>query len=189
MSASDAARCFVALRLSSEAEDRLDRAIAELARCGAAVRWMQPDHIHLTLKFLGAVPRARLDAVAAALDRPDLVVPLALGLAGLGRFPARGPARVLWAGLCGDLEPLGLLRHRIETTLCEVGLPSEPRVFRPHVTLGRVKDQRGLDPLLAAMSSFSLYTEPAPIDSFALYESRLHPHGAEHVVLRRIALR
>jgi 2'-5' RNA ligase len=189
VSSPDNARCFVALRLGAEAQARVASAIAELARCGAAVRWMQPGHVHVTLKFLGSVPRARLAAIAAALDTGDMGTSLALGLGGVGRFPAHGPARVLWAGLRGDLETLGGLQRRIEAALTAQGLLRERRLFRPHLTLGRVKDQRGLAPLLAAMSGLELRTEPEPIDSFALYESRLQPQGAEHVVLRRIALR
>jgi 2'-5' RNA ligase len=183
----DTARCFVALRPGPLAQARLDRALARLERDAgrdAGVRWVRPGRAHVTLAFLGDVARSALPRVQAALAEVAFA-PLRLGLAGTGQFPPRGRARVLWAGVSGDLDRLGALAGRIAEQLARVGVQLEARPFHPHVTLGRVRPRgrRGGGEALAsqlAAAAGELTSEPETVASFELCESELGPDGAEH---------
>lgn len=137
-------RLFVALDLPAGAKAALAASCKELqGLLPAGMRWVNPAGIHLTLKFLGAVEAGRVDALLAALrsaaaagDQP----PFPLHLDGLGVFPNRREPRVIWAGVGGDLDRLAKMQRRVEQAMARLGFPEESRAFRPHLTLGRVRD-------------------------------------------------
>ena len=183
-------RCFVALDPDADAAARLGRAIDPLTRVGADVRWVRPEHMHLTLQFLGDVPQARVDGLRGALRALDAGSALELAISGLGTFPPRGRPRVVWAGLRGDLGPLGELAAAIGRALVPLGQRIERRAFRPHLTLGRVRGPRGLDRLVDAIAELAprLEVPIATVRSFRLYRSTLQPSGAVHEVLEEFPL-
>ncbi len=138
-------RVFVALDLPVAAKDILRRTIQQVGGdLPAGVRWVDPDGIHLTLKFLGDVDAGSLDSLLDTMAKAaegSLHSSLTLRLAGLGVFPNAREPRVLWAGVEGDLEPLAQLQVLVDEALGNLGFPRERRPFRPHLTLGRVRDQ------------------------------------------------
>jgi 2'-5' RNA ligase len=177
------ARLFVALDLPPAAAEAVARLCAGLP----AARWSNPAQLHLTLRFLAAVPEQE---VAGLSDRLQLVRRSAFSLAlrGVGVFPEPGgrrPPRVLWVGLTPE-APLHTLKGAIDEALA-LG-PDEDRVFRPHLTLARFREAPGpaLAPYLAAHATFA--TAPWTADAFVLYRSTLGSHGAHHQVLRRYPL-
>lgn len=132
-------RLFVALPITEPASSSVRD---HLARCRALawpVRWARDEAPHLTLKFLGEVSAERLEAVGGAVRRAaERCGPIELALHRVGAFPSAGHARVLWLGI--DAPPaLELLQHRLECECAALGVPLEARLFRPHVTLGRVQ--------------------------------------------------
>lgn len=135
-------RLFVALELPDSAKEELERTIQRLAASGMApVRWVRPEGIHLTLKFLGEVPEERLDALqsrlAAAIPFPfDLEV----GLGPVGTFGGPARTRVVWVGLTGDTGVISQLARAVDRAMADLGFPSEQRPFQPHLTLGRIPD-------------------------------------------------
>jgi len=120
----------------------LDRAQAELRRVGAAVRWVKPEHIHLTLKFLGATDEERAhevtDVIRAAVEG---VEPFPLEVRGIGAFPHPGRPRIIFAGVRAP-EGATQIHQRLDRDLRSFGVKREQRPFRPHLTVGRVKDVR-----------------------------------------------
>ena len=138
-------RVFVALDLPDLAKAILSQTVQELANLlPAGVRWVDPAGIHLTLKFLGDVDTSRVDSLLAAMDRTARRFEchsFALSLSGLGVFPNTREPRVLWASVEGDLGSLVRLQELMDEALSEVGFARERRPFRPHLTLGRVRDQ------------------------------------------------
>jgi len=135
-------RLFVACELPPEMKDGLAALQDALRGRGAPpVRWVRPEGIHLTLKFLGAVPAQRVADICAALaPTVEGIRPLQLWLGSLGTFGGRRGARVVWVGVEGDVERVAELQRRVEAALARLGFPAEERAFSPHLTLARVPD-------------------------------------------------
>ncbi|MDE2939573.1 MAG: RNA 2',3'-cyclic phosphodiesterase [Chloroflexota bacterium] len=138
-------RVFVALDLPDLAKAVLRQTVQELESVlPAGVRWVDPGGIHLTLKFLGDVDTGSVDLLLGAMDKAARKFgtrSFPLSLSALGVFPNAREPRVLWAGVEGDLEALARLQLLMDEALSEVGFARERRPFRPHLTLGRVRDQ------------------------------------------------
>jgi 2'-5' RNA ligase len=124
----------------------LDRAVQPLRAAPGAPRWTPSSRWHLTLLFLGDVPAARLAPLTAAVG-PAVAgtPPLALQLAGAGRFGSRRRPAVCWAGLAGDVGELAALAGRLAGAARALGLPVEDRPFQAHLTLGRWRPGRPAD--------------------------------------------
>ncbi len=153
------------------------------------VRWVPEGQLHFTLKFLGETEEERVVAARAATVRAAASASFRLVLQGLGAFPPRGPARVLWAG-CGEgAVELSALARAVEEAFVAEGFPREERPFSPHLTVARVKDPdagRRLARLLP-----SVPPEPfgaVAVSGLVLFRSELTSRGAEHAELLRVAL-
>ncbi|HVF42197.1 MAG TPA: RNA 2',3'-cyclic phosphodiesterase, partial [Pyrinomonadaceae bacterium] len=139
-------RVFCAVELP----DGLRSRVAERARrlraefLDARASWEKPEKLHLTLKFLGDVEPARVEALSGAAARAAAgVEPFELIIDAPGAFPPRGQPRVLWLGVVDASERLGLMRSALETECAAAGFPRESRAFKPHLTLARVRSPRG----------------------------------------------
>lgn len=189
---SETLRTFIALPLPDEWIGVLDETIQELSRAlPSGVRWVSPAGIHLTLKFLGPtdsriVPRI-LDAVAE--DFADASSPV-LSLSALGTFPASRNPRVIWAGVSGGAEGLEDLHHRAEHAVSGLGWPEDGRPFRPHLTLGRVRDRVNARQREAISDAVARARLPAfrswHPDTVRLYRSVLTPRGAQYSSLGEV---
>ena len=167
-------RLFVAIALPAAVRAALAR-----LQCGVAgARWVVPENLHLSLRFIGEVDGETAQDVVDALERVD-GVPFELSLGGVGHFGDRRRARVLWAGVRKS-EPLAALRARVERALARAGLAPEGRRFSPHVTLARLKGVpvRELGPYLAANEPFR--TEAFPVTGLVLFSSHLGHTGAQY---------
>ena len=134
---SDSIRTFVAVKIP------VPSALRPVLRSLATMNWpvaaVSPDHLHVTLKFLGDTPIESRDAIQRQIA--ELVIgqpPFVLRVVGLGAFPHVDRPSVVWAGL-SDAEPLMSLTQRLEMALEPLGFAREPRPFHPHLTLARVK--------------------------------------------------
>jgi RNA 2',3'-cyclic 3'-phosphodiesterase len=145
-----------------------------------SVRWVRPELIHLTLRFLGETAVAQLPAISAALDEVGRQTgPLALRLGPVDCFPNCKRPRVIWVGLEGDLRALATLQQRVETALVPLGWAAEKRPFQPHLTLGRVKDVGKLSRV-----SWTVEVErvEVAVTAVGLIESQLRPSGPVYTV-------
>lgn len=149
--------------------------------CGVpGARWVQPEQMHLTLRFIGEVDGGVFRDIKEGLA--DVKAPaFSLQVKGLGFFPPRKSPKVLWAGIA-PVEQVSGLRNRIETVLIGLGLGPEGRKYSPHITLARLHD-----PSLARLGRFlagnGLFaTEPFPVSEFHLYSSELTSKGAFHAI-------
>ncbi len=168
-------RLFVALSLPAAVCERL--ALVRVPLPDA--RWVPPENMHVTLRFIGEVEppmAADIDVALSGVSAPAFDI----RLADLGTFGSRGRVRALWAGL-EKSEPLTHLQAKIETVCVNAGLPPEGRKFHPHVTLARCKNIREApaSEFIATHEGFGL---PAiPVDGFVLYSSRTGKAGAVYV--------
>ncbi len=169
-------RLFVAIDLPPDIAARLQN----LCYGVPGARWVQPEQMHLTLRFIGEVDGGIFRDVKEGLA--DIKSPpFSLQVKGLGFFPPRKTPRVLWAGLA-PVEQVSGLRNRIENLLVGMGLSPEGRKFSPHITLARLHDTplARLGRFLAGNSLFA--TEPFPVSEFHLYSSQLTSKGAVHTI-------
>ena len=169
-------RLFVAIDLPSDIVARLQ----DLCYGVPGAKWVQPEQMHLTLRFIGAVDGGIFRDIKeglAGIKAPGF----SLQVKGLGFFPPRKTPRVLWAGLA-PVEEISGLRNRIENVLVGMGLEPEGRKYSPHITLARLHDTplARLGRFLAGNNLFA--TEPFPVSEFHLYSSELTSKGAFHTI-------
>lgn len=168
-------RLFAALALPEAVRKRLTLVRAPLP----GARWMPPENMHVTLRFIGEVEppvATEIDTLLSRIAAPAFDV----RLAGLGTFGSRGRVRALWAGV-EQTEPLARLQTKIETACVRAGLLPEGRKFHPHVTLARCKNVREA-PAAEFVATYEGFNLPAiPVDAFTLYSSRTGRSGAVYV--------
>lgn len=168
-------RLFAALELSPMLRERLGLVRGPLP----GARWIEPDDMHVTLRFFGDIDNHVADELVSFLDQIDSE-PVPLHVRGLGVFGGKEP-RTLWAGIepCGPLERL---QRAIERAARQAGLEPEPRAFKPHVTLARLRNCRA--PVLARFmgSRGSLDCAPITVDRFVLMSSRPQVGGAPYAL-------
>jgi 2'-5' RNA ligase len=153
--------------------------------------WTRPESWHLTLKFLGEVSRDWLAEFAAAIGRAAATLaPPPLSTTGAAVFPPRGPARVLAVGFdAGGAAALSELAREADRAARDLGLPTERRPFRPHVTFAHLRRPWPADAIIRYRREADGWAFPLwPIRSCVLYESRLAPEGAVHTPVGQWAL-
>jgi 2'-5' RNA ligase len=137
-------RVFIAIELDAAVREALDGLQSRLKRAPQSRlgRWVAPESIHLTLKFLGEVPASRVPELQQALERACAgVPPFELAVTGLGCFPDPKRPRVVWVGVEELTGALVRLQRAVEAELGRLGFRPEGRGFTPHLTLARVRDQ------------------------------------------------
>ncbi len=178
-------RLFVAIELPDDVRASLAATMQRLRDAGAAdaLRWVRPESIHITLKFLGAVEDERVPALRTALRLGvHDAAPFDLATGALGSFGGRRNLRVVWTGVAGDTHALDSLAERVEAALTPLGFPRESRPFAAHLTLARVHD--GTPPQERERIHALLATVPPPpatvfhVDRCSLMRSRLQRGGA-----------
>ena len=176
----EAIRSFIAIEIPRELQLKLGDLQRELKQAEADIKWVDPEGIHLTLKFLGSVNQEVLEKIVHVL--PPLtseVEPFSLRIQGLGCFPSNRNPRVLWVGLQQGVEEVSRLQKEIEKRIEEMMSSSDERTFQPHLTIGRVRSPRRMGPL----SRIIELQQGVEIGTFTasevhLIKSDLRPSGA-----------
>nr|MDP7586554.1 RNA 2',3'-cyclic phosphodiesterase [Dehalococcoidia bacterium] len=182
-------RSFIAILVPSEGIEALEQVVKSLDQeIGRHVRWVRPEGIHVTLKFMGDIPAATVEQLLEAL--PPVAAgfsPFELAISGLGAFPNLRRPRVLWAGLDGELTTLSELQLAVDEAVGKLGLPREQRAFSPHLTLGRVRSdvaEGQLRKIGEVMSSTEIPSIPGwPADTVSLMRTELDPAGSRHYLV------
>ncbi len=183
-------RAFVALKLPADIIEHAAGLQSALKAQGFRLRWVKPQNMHLTLKFLGDIPAAEADDVGQAVQRASHGTrPLALSVQGMGVFPGIKRPRVLWIGLAGQVEALQQLSSRIEDELADLGFARENRGFKAHLTLARFKEGVAPKDLLQAFEELGNFApKPFAAEHLVLYKSDLRPQGAIYTPLTEVWL-
>jgi len=181
-------RAFIGIEATDEVRAALARAQQKLAACGAKVKWVPPENVHLTLKFLGDIDEEMVEKVKAAMAEAAGDGPITLEVCGLGCFPPRGKPRTLWAGVSEGAEPVAKLFKRLDRALRPLRFKKESR-FVAHLTIGRVKSPVGAENLAPVMEQHAA-TPFGTVDAaeMVLFRSTLTPSGAIYDVVARQAL-
>jgi len=180
-------RAFVAVPITGEEAVTRLRALLSQLRGIRGLKAVPPQQLHFTLKFFDELPGARVASAKSAAARTAGSSPaVSLSLSGLGVFPPRGPARVLWVGCGAGAEGLMALASAAEAEFSREGFERETRPFSPHLTLARVKDpraSRAAAELAASGAAFDGGT--LELSEVVLFQSVLGPAGAAHTPLGR----
>ncbi|MCX7822753.1 MAG: RNA 2',3'-cyclic phosphodiesterase [Syntrophobacterales bacterium] len=184
-------RAFIAIDLPEIVKRDLENLQKILMSETKKIRWVRPEGIHLTLKFLGNI---RINFIQKIEEIIKGVVqhykPLRLTPKGCGAFPSLKNIRVIWVGLEGDVDILRELQKTLEQELEVIGFPKEDRHFTPHLTLGRAKDsyrdERLSKALLLNASTFQSSSFYA--DEIVIFKSTLTPSGAIYSKISAIKL-
>ena len=177
-------RAFIAVELPDTVKSALSAiqdSLKEMER--TAVKWVNPESVHLTLKFLGNVAPDAIPQITEAVSAASRATPpFRLELSELGGFPNLRAPRVLWVGIQGEVDSLSALQKSIDNALIPLGFPPEKKGFSPHLTVGRVRekasanDRRRLGDIVASFETGSLPS--FTVDSFNLMRSILAREGA-----------
>ena len=170
---------------------RAARAVASRLRDDAGrIRWVAPERLHVTLRFLGELAEADAEAVRGVLRAPFETGAFTAEVSGLGCFPAAGPPRVVWLGVGEGREGMAALKNELDGRLASVGHPAETRPLRVHLTLGRMKGwpARSRPAVARALSGVRPDAPPWAVDRVILYESRQTQAGARYHLLESTPL-
>lgn len=180
-------RLFAAVPLPAPAQAAVAELLSRLRGTGWPVRWVAPELVHLTLKFFGEVTPDRVDAIAESLRQATAGVgSVPIELTDLGVFPSPAHPRVLWVGV--DAPPvLELLQDRIERGADALGFPPEGIPFRPHVTLGRLREGHRLPPHALESFAGTIPSTPCLLTELVLYESVPGPGSPRYTPLATLA--
>ncbi len=135
-------RSFIAIELPESLKTELAGLQSKLEVEKPRIKWVSPDSIHLTLKFLGDIDAAAIDRIEQAMtEAVNDIKPFGLSTGQLGVFPNPQRVQVVWVGLEGEIDVLDNLYNRLENSITKIGFPPEKRGFKPHLTLARVGDE------------------------------------------------
>jgi RNA 2',3'-cyclic 3'-phosphodiesterase len=178
-------RLFTALDLSGEVLGNLEATLARL-RPTAPIRWSRPENLHITTKFIGEWPEARLDELKTSLAAVPARDPIPVHLRDLGAFVNPKKPRIFWCGI--DAPGLDALAADTEAATAALGIRSEERAYSPHLTLARIDDGFDMTALRNAVTGGSLDFGRFEAASFFLYRSELKPGGSVYTKLAEFPL-
>ncbi|MBZ5614021.1 MAG: RNA 2',3'-cyclic phosphodiesterase [Acidobacteriia bacterium] len=193
-------RIFIGIDLDSEIRGRISRFLEGVQGFTPDARWVHPEALHITLKFIGEQTPERVEAIAERLRRVKSGG-FEIRSGGYGFFPTAKAPRVFWIGIHADPQ-LAELAGTIDAATAELGIPREDRPYSPHLTLARAGGKSGspkwrkgdgpnsafavLEKRLAAMGELDFGTMTA--HEFILYQSQLSPKGSKYTKLQRFPL-
>ena len=181
-------RAFIAVDLPLEIRQNIQHATSNLRRdTGSLVRWVAVENMHLTLKFLGDIPSANVEALTQMIHaQADSFICFDIHLTGIGSFPGSKRPRVIYIGIQAPAA-LEAFQRQLESAARRLGYDPEERAFTPHLTIGRVRqhvradEQQRLRRALEESTIDSLGT--ARVNSVHLYKSELKPTGPVYTKL------
>jgi RNA 2',3'-cyclic 3'-phosphodiesterase len=194
-------RLFIALDIDDAIRERIARFVEGVEGFASNARWMKPESLHVTLKFIGEQPDPAVEQIKQALGTVSAEA-AEIQFRGYGFFPTAKSARVFWVGMEAGPQ-LSALAAAVDHKLASLGIPKEERAFSPHLTLARGPGGSGsprwrksagpnrvfqrLDEKLAALPAPEFGTMTAR--EFFLYRSQLSPKGSQYTKLARFGLR
>ncbi|MEK6680597.1 MAG: RNA 2',3'-cyclic phosphodiesterase [Nitrospirota bacterium] len=180
-------RSFIAIEIPDELKNDVLEIQKRFKAVSADASWTRTDGIHLTLKFLGNVEEKKIEDIKRILEeiaRGTQRIKIKIG--GVGAFPNQKMPRVLWIGIRNEDGALEGLYKRIDAELSEMGFEKEDRDFKPHLTLGRMRSQKGREGIIKLLEESKDKELGVFIASdMRLVKSELQPQGAVYTELGR----
>lgn len=180
-------RAFLAIPLPEQLKDSIRALQRQLKTQITSARWVRPENLHLTLHFFAEIEQETLEKIGVSmLSVRDCCRPFLVEVKGLGAFPNLHRPRVIWLAL-EPKEQLRQLHRDCGKILRQAGVAVDPRPYSPHLTIARMRNLR--PDLTDLFNSANIHrVGHLPVNKLVLYESRLHPGGAEHIALHKVTL-
>jgi 2'-5' RNA ligase len=180
-------RTFIAIELTNELHEELRILQQELKKSEIDAKWVSPENIHLTLKFLGNIDLNQAEQIKNILNEiSKQSKPFYLNLSGIGVFPKLDHPRVLWVGVNEGKNESIEIAKKLEDDLEKIGFQKENRPFSPHLTLARIRSSKNKDKLkeLAEQTSFTSNNK-VYVNKLTLFKSTLTPKGSVYSILHQ----
>lgn len=182
-------RLFIALSLDLNVKNSLSNIIIDLKSKGGKVKWVEPLNLHLTVKFLGNTDPGKIDSIKNCIDRVgSSSSPIETSFTSLGGFPNLIQPKVIWVDMDKNKESLTELASKIDMGLTDIGFEKDNKPFKPHLTLGRVKDSADLDNLVSYLKQFKFEKINFCFDTLQLIQSTLTQKGPIYKTLHEVKL-
>lgn len=187
-------RAFIAIELPQEIKDFLSSIQEQLKSTAADIKWVAPQNIHLTLKFLGEVDDKKLEKIMDILkyiskDKNAFYI----RLSSVGAFPKTNFPRVIWIGLDKGDEETKQIAKALEEEIAKIGIPKEARPFSSHITIGRVRSGLNRDKLVKQLMDLAdspgKKTLEFKVTTLSLFKSTLTPKGPIYENLKEVHLK
>ncbi len=174
-------RLFIAIEIGDRVKKEIETLLGKLDNKDAGIKWVKPENIHITLRFLGEVKEELLDGIKEVIQRvAERHTAFEIKAKGTGVFPDYSRPRVLWVGVDED-ERLKAIFNTLNVELEGIGFPPEERPFRPHLTIGRVKSPKAIKSVLKELRGYrDREFGKIPVKEIVLMKSTLKPTGAEY---------
>ncbi len=183
-------RVFLAFDISERVKEKALQAIKKLKRAGGNVRWVKPENMHFTIKFFGEIAQADLDNINDVIIKNiHKFSPFKIRVEGINTFPPlpKNP-RVVWAGI-ENYRELENIHNTLIEDFRKIGFPEEHREFKPHLTLGRVKNTNGISGLKKAIeNNEQMSFGECEVNELVLYKSKLTPSGPIYTEIYKYSL-
>lgn len=187
-------RTFIAIELPKEIKEYLAGLQEQLKSAGADVKWVRPDNIHLTLKFLGEIDDKTIDIITKIMEditKNKNTFYIRTGL--IGAFPKINFPRVIWVGINeGDAETKELSRD-LEEKIAKIGIPKENKPFSSHITIGRMRSPANQEKLVQYLgnmaSNFGKGNQQFAVTKITLFRSTLTPKGPVYETLKEASFK
>jgi RNA 2',3'-cyclic 3'-phosphodiesterase len=181
-------RTFIALDISDEIRERMSSFAYDIAKSQKkGLKCVEPENLHLTVKFIGEYPDTRLDVLLKILEEIH-AAKIQLSFHGAGGFPLKSVhPRVLWVAPQMD-ENLLRLHDAIDRRLVDVGIARDDKPYHPHLTLARLKEDASPECVEILKKNSDTFFGKCPVDSFHLYESVLKTGGPVYSKIRSFSL-
>ncbi len=180
-------RTFIALEIPETLKEKLSRFQEKILQNSRGIRWVKPENIHLTLKFLGPTNEDTVGEISGILQQiTQGKTRFPFHAEGLGAFPNTTNPKVIWAGIQSDRR-LFSLQKDLDKTLSSAGFPREKKSFNAHLTLGRVKDPRIKRDLRDMLDEYRhIDLGDYEFSRIVFYESDLQPSGPVYSILKAV---
>ena len=183
-------RCFVAIEIPETIQDLLISVQDELKTkiCGAS--WVKRGNLHLTLRFLGDVAPDQIGVIKNVIEQvAGNYPPFSMQIGGIGAFPNPTRPRVIWAGVKTSVAEITTIVQEINIELSCRGRPLDEKLFRPHITLARLKGRIDLTPFVRMFQQYdAIDGTTVAVHRIGLIQSQLHASGAVHIPLETCSL-
>jgi len=184
---SEMIRSFIAFDLNNEAVlQRFREVQGKLVKTGADLKLVEPQNIHITMRFLGDIKPPMIDSIHEAMKKISFSA-FDCEIQGLGVFPDLRYARVIWAGIRKGADELKNVCNQLEPNIQKLGFRPDPKGFSPHLTLARVKTGRNKAELARCVQDLVDYDfGVVKADCLRLKKSVLTPKGPLYSMLREV---
>ena len=175
-------RVFIAVDINDEMRRELTRIQNVLSGKLVNAKWVKPQNLHITIKFLGEIEPEAVGDITLSLEKPIKETPsFYIELGELGVFPNMKRPAVFWAGLKKGREEMSRLNELIQNSLYQIGYEKDSKPFSPHITLARFRKPVPSNQIVKAIESVSPIKKAGhTINGVSIYESTLKPKGPEY---------